>query len=189
MSAGFKAGSTPWFASLVGALSRSPQEIAAGKTPSILILDDFDVCGPDDINIKNMKHFCHDLHRLQDVDMDRLEMYIIILTQSREVGDKLCRINNWKKIGPMPGCYVERPPEKQKRDADVLPNPEWTLMPWSREGILVLVRKRFTEAELKDIQLDFIQHGANPLRVIKFIKTMIKRKRSDAKGIVGPDFV
>lgn len=122
------AGKTPWFASLMMALSRSAEEITSGKPPSILILDNFDDCGPNNVNVKNMTHFCHDLHRLQELHGKSLEMNIIILTQNRDTGDALCRINNWKKIAPMPGSYTELLTDE--REAETLPDPGWTKMPW-----------------------------------------------------------
>jgi hypothetical protein len=189
MGAGFKAGGTPWFAALIAALSRSPDEINAGKRASILILDDFDDCGPDDVNIKNMRRFCHDLNDLQQAHGKRLEMHVMILTQNRDVGNKLCRINNWKKVGPMPGSYSEPPPEE--RDAAVLPDPDWTDMPWSKDELLSVVKKAFTQAELKDVSLDFIETGANPGRVKKLIEGKIEVKRSEADGgsFLDPDFM
>ena len=57
----FDAGNTPWFSSLVAALTRTEEEMRDGKEPSILILDDFDLEGEDNVNITNMKQFCHDL--------------------------------------------------------------------------------------------------------------------------------
>ena len=44
----FGKGSMPWFSSLVAALSRTEEEMDAGKEPSLLILDDFDSEGKDD---------------------------------------------------------------------------------------------------------------------------------------------
>jgi hypothetical protein len=139
----------------------------------VLILDDFDKCGHDNVNITNMKSFCHDLYRLQDEASGTFDIFVVILTQSRDVANELCRINNWKKITPMPGSYVEIPPEE--RDAATLPDPNWTLMPWSEQELLYLVAKRFTTADLVGINLDWIQTGQIVFRVLS-----ISRSRRNA---------
>jgi len=185
------AGTTPWFSSLLMALSRSPAELEANKAPSILILDNFDDVGPDNANIKNMRHFCHDLHRLNDRDGRSKELFVFIITQSKTVANALCKINNWKKIRPMPGSYAGLPPEEST--ADELPDPNWTMMPWSAKELRRLVEKRFSDSELDSISLDFITDGANPADVMATVREMIARKEAAEKGGPGdatlPDFV
>lgn len=91
----FKAGSTAWFASPVAALSRTEQDVDSGKSPSVLILDDFDAEGSDNGNITNMQKLCHDLARLRDLPGERYDIFIVVITQSRDVANKSYRINNW----------------------------------------------------------------------------------------------
>jgi hypothetical protein len=84
--------------------------------------------------------------------------------QCREVGNALCRINKRKSSAPMPGSYAEHPPEE--REAETLPDPNWTKMPVKGE-MLLLVAKRFSKDQLEGISLDFIATGANPTSVIR----------------------
>lgn len=185
-----KAGQTPWFASLLLALSRSPAELAANKAPSILILDHFDDLGPDNVNIKNMFHFYHDLHRKMDCSGASMKFHVFIMTQSMTVANALCKINNWKKIRPMPGSYNELPPEE--RTAQYLPAPNWTMMPWSKKELQALVRKRFSDSELEGIGPDFIKDCANPTFVIEIIQSIIAKKATEVGGACDPsvpDFV
>jgi hypothetical protein len=68
---------------------------------------------------------------------------------------ELCKINNWKKIGPMPRSYAEVPLEEGS--AEVLKNPIWTLMPWSKEEMQALMHRRFSKKDLAGVDLDWIE--------------------------------
>eukprot|EP00978_Attheya_sp_CCMP212_P038535 scaffold191920_cov49-Attheya_sp.AAC.2 len=164
----FDAGATPWFAPLIAALSRTPTEMEIGKKPSILILDDFDALGRNYVNINNMKKLCHDLATLRDVVGMQHEIHVVIMTQSEVVANKLCKINNWKKISPMPRAYIPPVGDFSKIP---LPNPDWTGVPWTGEIIERMVRKRFAPNELQGVVwVDLCQDGANPGSVLKAVK-------------------
>lgn len=174
----FIAGSTSWFAPLVAALSRTKEEIASRRHPSVLILDDFDVAGKDNVNITNMKKFCHDLAALRDLEHgEQYEIYVVIITQSRDVANKLCRINNWQKIAPMPRTY--NPPVGNVSKSE-LPDPDWTELPWTSDQLQKMVEKRFTEEELSGVEWETLCiHGEIPGTVLRQVAALVRRKSSN----------
>lgn len=84
-----------------------------------------------------------------------------------------CKINNWKKIAPMPRAYI---PPVGDFSKILLPNPDWTGVPWTREIIERMVRKRFAPNELQGVVwVDLCEDGANPGSVLKAVKERIFR--------------
>lgn len=183
MSVTFKAGTTPWFAPLVAALGRTKEEIESGRHPSVLILDDFDVAGQDDVNITNMKKFCHDLATLRDrEDGEQYSFYVVIMTQSPDVANKLCRINNWQKIAPMPGTYT--PLKKEELEKSKLPNPSWTELPWKSEQLKKMVKKRFTDDELARVDWETLcEDGEIPGSVLREVQAKLREARLVLPGV------
>jgi hypothetical protein len=82
MTRAFEASDTPWFDSLLGALSISPG--GPGRKSSLLILDDFDEEGPGEINVIFMMHFCKELYEAQHQN-ESIRIHVVILTQKQEV--------------------------------------------------------------------------------------------------------
>ena len=145
ISSTFKSGKTPWFSSLIAALSLTKEEIESGKSASILILDDFDTEGDGNVNITNMKKFCHDLARLRDENEEQYEIFVVVITQSKEVANKLCKINNWQKIASTPGSY--NPPTRAVHESSPL-DPDWMGLPCTDDQLKKMVNKHFKAAEL-----------------------------------------
>jgi hypothetical protein len=159
MTRAFEASDTPWFDSLLGALSTSPLE-ELGRKSSLLILDDFDEEGPGEINITFMLQFCKALYDAQKKNKS-IRIHVVILTQKLEIANKLCQINNWKKIAPLPGSFV--PISDEIRKEEVLPDPVWTLMNWEADELRLLVQRHYEE----DIDLSWIIDGMNPTVVMR----------------------
>jgi hypothetical protein len=90
MTRAFEASDTPWFDSLLGALSTSPLE-ELGRKSSLLILDDFDEAGPGKITITFRLHLCKALYDAQKKNKS-IRIYAVILTKKMEIANKLCRI-------------------------------------------------------------------------------------------------
>jgi len=171
----FGSGTTPWLSSLLVALQRSGDEKDKDRLPSVLIMDDFDSAGEDDVNITYMRHLSKDL---DDCFWrhEKSRCYLIILTQDREVANKLCRINNWKKIAPLPGSYVDI--EIDERTAEKLPDPTWTLMPWSSEEMTAFVEKCFPKIDLSCLSFP-ITDGMNPTAVHRAVSTDLAKLSDD----------
>ena len=173
----FESGTTPWFGPLIAALSQTEQEVEAGRKPSVLILDDFEVLGPENINITNMRKLCHDLAMLREYDENKYEMFIVVITQSKEVANELCRINNWKKISLMPGSFVPPILSCTENAQTPLPDPDWTGLPWERQQLENMVVKRFKPDELNGIDWrPLCGDGQNPGEIIKEIKGRVNSK-------------
>ena len=167
----FEAGDTPWFESLLGALSTSPSE--PDRQSSILILDDFDDEGPGGINVKFMRHFCKELYEAQHQN-EQMRIRIVILTQKKDIANKLCRINNWEKIAPMPGSFQPLPEEKMNEEQ--LPDPDWTLLPWKAEELKSLVKRYFGE-DLEENCFSWIKDGMNPTQTLRKVRTVRLQNR------------
>ena len=64
---------------------------------SVLVLDEFNACGPDNCNI-----------RLADILMryiyqQQTGIILYVVTQNKDVAHQLCALNEWQKIGPLQG--------------------------------------------------------------------------------------
>ena len=178
-------GRRTWFSSLIAALSRTEEEIESGKSASILILDDFDTEGDGNVNITNMKKFCHDMARLRDVNEEQYEIYVVVLTQSKEVANMPCKINNWQKIAPIPGnCN----PPTGIFDESNRPDPDWTGLPWTDEQLKKMVNKRFKVDELADTDWETLCKPGKVLgQVLREVREKVRRKEYDVSRAQGDE--
>lgn len=177
---------TAWFWSLCAALKADPSKPARLK--SLLILDDFDTMGADNCNIEFMKAFGKTLYDKQDQD-NSYEFFVVVMTQKEEVANELCRINNWKKIVPMPGAYE---PPQAGLNLVPLPDPAWTGMPWTKAQLVDLLKGRFANpvfSQFSEERINEISDGDNPTLVIRKFRRLAEAQRREAApgGTAAPD--
>lgn len=99
-----------------------------------------------------MKFSCKTPYDKQDDD-DSFDCFVVVLTQQEDVANQLCRLNNWKKVVPMPGAY-EPPAGNSDGREQKCPDLDWNHMLWSHQQLLQLVKS----------------HGVNPTTVIRYLK-------------------
>jgi hypothetical protein len=87
-------GSTGWAKALIQALVPDPR--SPGRKHSILILDEFNSAGPDDINITFVKI----LYRA----ITNKSIYLLIMTQNKKLANDLADVNNRSKITALPSA-------------------------------------------------------------------------------------
>jgi hypothetical protein len=149
MSARLGAGEfRQWIYALVAALS--PDPTSPRCFPSILILDDFNEPGNNDMNVAFIK-------KLMKTVTDR-GFYTLILTQNPVFGTYLCSLNGGQKIQPLPGTFTG---EKT--------NPVWNDFAWSRQELTKLVDKQHGNAFDGEKDADgcysWIELGETPMDV------------------------
>lgn len=123
------------FKCVISALSRS--STAKQRSPW-LILDEFNLPGEDNINLK----FAETLFR--QVSEEKLNFNILFITQKEEMANELLSYNCWQKISPLPG--FTSPDSTTVLHAEQVPKDfSWVKMPWTRRQLSMVVFLKFPE--------------------------------------------
>lgn len=105
-----------WAQALIQALVPDPKDSQRRK--SILVLDEFNSPGPDDINLS----FARTLYKaFADSDI-----YLVFLSQNKDFADRLSNLNNRSKITALPTAVINP-------DAEIPTKFQWKRMEWSRD--------------------------------------------------------
>lgn len=122
-----------WLASLVSALTPRPGEQL--QHAPVLIFDEFNMQGEDDENIFFADSFARFVYERK--------INVLFVSQNLEVAIKLCKLNGWQKIGPLPLLTT---PQRWSTFSDDEPPSDyewnknrWT---WSQEQLTLLILKR-----------------------------------------------
>jgi hypothetical protein len=105
-----------WAQALIQALVPDPKDSQRRK--SILILDEFNSPGPDDINLS----FARTLYKA----FADSNVYLVFLSQSEQFADRLSDLNNRSKITALPTAVMNP-------DAEIPTKFQWKRMEWSRD--------------------------------------------------------
>lgn len=147
-----------WIHALLLAMDRPLNE-----QPSILILDSFNSVGTDKVNL----HFIKSLYGLMN---GKKNMFVVVVTQNKEVANALCGLNGGQRIAPIPGCY----------NGDDKTSPTWKEEPWDRERLIEAVRYEFNgEKSFGDeCTFDFIVDGMTPLQANIAASKIFREKKT-----------
>lgn len=140
---------TTWAASLVAAMMPevgSPAE----ASPPLLLLDEFNWPGYDNLNILFIDIFMR-------LVVDK-KFICIILTQNYEVASMLCGLNDNQKIGPLPTAITKPWVLKEK-----VP---WVSGEWEVSELIKLIRCRFPGKFGAEEDVAWIKKGMTPMDAI-----------------------
>jgi hypothetical protein len=118
-------GTARWFSALVQALQPDARN---DGLPSILILDEFNSAGKDEINIA--------LARMIYKSAVDKRFYVVFITQNKDVANELCNLNNRQKIGPLPLACTNF-------DASPDESVAWADMSWGRNLLTKFLREKY----------------------------------------------
>ena len=130
---------------------------------SVLILDEFNHCGPDNCNI----HLVEILMRY--IYQQRAGIILYVVSQNKKVGDELCALNEWQKIGPLEGLTDPSRKQVVRGQAPLPPQDHvpWLLnqSEWSLRRLTILVESRHTDVhydKTEDGVIVWLQSGMTP---------------------------
>lgn len=147
---------------------------------SILVLDELNEVGADNCNIMMVDALMRFIYTAKQ----RINLYVV--TQNEEVADKLCRLNEWQKIGPMDG--LTSPSRKDvASNIETLPSADekipWNAeaLEWTAEQLTKLIKSR---DELKeygfemsdDGKIEWLHDGMTPLAALKRAGDIMEEK-------------
>lgn len=122
-----------------------------GCQPSILILDDFNSLGKEDVNRAFMK-------KLYGALAAKKNMYVVLMVSDKSLATDICTFNNGQRVRPLPNSYTGEPT-----------SPIWNDMKWKREELVGAVKfaypKDFPEP-VANPKFDFVEDGMTPLQAI-----------------------
>ena len=90
----------------------------------VLIFDDFDQVTDEDINFISVVYNMADVYKV----------LVFVLTSRRDVANKLCKLNHWRRVRPLAGLYDASIPRVTLAD-DTYADPTWNDLEWS-QGLL-----------------------------------------------------
>jgi hypothetical protein len=134
-------GAKGWARALIQALVPDPK--SPQRRHSILILDEFNSAGPDDINIS----FARTLYKA----LTDKSIYLLIMTQDKSVAEKLADLSNRSKITALPGA-VTNPEAPMGKYFD------WKPMVWNL-ALLTKYLERMDEGKNPEIFSDKNDRG------------------------------
>ena len=150
-----------WIASLVAGLSPQSNMPAVRHAP-VLVLDEFNLPGENDQNINFADSFARFIYARS--------FTVIFVTQDLAMAKELCKLNQWQKIGPLPGLSQ---PERWSLKKGELPpaNYNWNGMQWTTERLttMIMQRKRFKNKfneQVKDGVLEWLEEVSTPTAAI-----------------------
>ena len=149
-----------WIASMVAGLSRQPGPTL--KHAPVLVLDEFNSPGENNQNINFADSFARFIYERS--------LSVIFVTQNPDVAMELCKLNQWKRIGPLPGATI---PDRWSLKKGELPPAEynWKSMQWTMKGLtaMILRRKRYKnkfDDQVKDHLLEWLEAVPDPTSAI-----------------------
>ena len=122
-----------------------------GCQPSILILDDFNSLGKEDVN----KAFVKKLYGALE---GKKNMYVVLMVSDKSLASKICSINNGQRVRPLPHTYTGEPT-----------SPEWNGMKWKREELIGAVKYAYPNdfpEPVPNPKFDFVVDGMTPLQAV-----------------------
>lgn len=150
-----------WIASMVAGLSPQPNMPAAQHAP-VLVLDEFNLSGENDQNISFADAFARFIYERS--------FTVFFATQDLAIAKELCKLNQWRKIGPLLGLTQ---PERWSLNKGELPpiNYNWEGMQWTTERLtmMILQRKRFKtkfDEQVKGGVLEWFEDVSTPTAAI-----------------------
>jgi hypothetical protein len=150
-----------WIASMVAGLSPQPNMQALRHAP-VLVLDEFNLPGEKNQNINFADSFARFMYERS--------FTVIFVTQDLAIARDLCKLNQWQKIGPLPGLTQ---PERWSLKRGELPPTDfiWKDMQWTTELLttMILKRKRFKsnfDKQVKDGVLEWLEQVSTPTAAI-----------------------
>lgn len=154
---------------------------------SILILDELNEVGVECCNIQMVDA----LMRFIYTSKQRINLYVV--TQNEEVAERLCRLNEWQKIGPMDGLTSPSRTDVIS-NIEALPSMEQKIpwdekaLEWTAEQLTKLIKSRDKlkdyEFEMENDTIKFVKDGMTPLAALKRANVImqeekIQRRRED----------
>lgn len=144
-----------WIHVLLLAMETPPEE-----RPSVLILDSFNSVGKEDANVK----FIQALYTAMNAEKN---IFVVVLTQEKQVAQALLDCNGGARVLPLPGCFTG---ESQ--------SPDWNETKWTVDQLVELVhykdKDKYNDEEIRQ----FVHEGMTPLDVVKVVNSR-KRKSYD----------
>ena len=157
---------------------------------SVLVLDEFNTCGPDNCNIRLVDILMRYIYQQQT------GIVLYVVTQNKDVAHQLCALNEWQKIGPLRGLTnpsrelvldgLEPAPSK---DDEV----QWIHGPskWTLELLTTLVESRYKEANFDktdDGVITWLRLGTTPKAALEKAAQMLvgptEALQSDDEGAI-----
>lgn len=155
---------------------------------AVLILDEFNTCGPDNCNINLINILMRYIYQQQT------GIVLYVVTQNKDVANKLCSLNEWQKIGPLQGLTnpsrrdvllaVERLPISNGEIEWIKNDPsEWTL-----ELLTKLVESRYENVNFDktdDGVITWLRRGMTPLAALTIANEVLdKSSEQDYEGVL-----
>ena len=140
-----------WPASLTAAMMPEPGDHRQGSYPPLLLLDEINWLGENDVNILFMDIFMR-------LVVDR-RFICVVQTQNLQVANKLCNLNAGQKIAPLPSL-LETP------WLGVTEKVPWKIVQWEATALVKLVRSRFPGRFEQEERFDWVVDGMTPTHVI-----------------------
>lgn len=133
--------SSDWVKCLLAALSPAP----GSKTVPVLVLDEFNASGNDDLNIQLMDAFMRMVYGRR--------LICLVITQDRDVAKKLALLNGYQKIAPLPAALVAYEdgapgPEFEIPKAGEITHWNWKCFDWRLDELTELAEKRCEQREI-----------------------------------------
>lgn len=137
-----------WAKCLVAAMTRAP-----GEKDPLLIFDEFNALGENEVNLNAMDMFmreCVDKH-----------FYLIIVTSSEKIANRLIELNDWGKIKPLQAVH----------DGNILaygpkPSPpNWKTIHWTVDQLKGVITKHNPRQDFGSF--DFLREGMNPFEALQ----------------------
>ena len=168
-----------WIASLIAALQPG---VNSDRAHATLILDEFNYKGPCDLNLEIAEAFFRQVYN------NSCGFTLIFVTQNKEVAEKLCAMNRWQKIGPLPGIttpdrWSVKEEEGPPQDEDIV----WKNLDWTTERLSVMILRKFPgkfDSELgKNGELSWLAGIGRPTRAIEKATDRLGKRRGKKKTV------
>lgn len=127
--------------------------------PSILILDGVNSLGEENINKNFVKALCDSMGA-------KMNIFIVVICQDRDVATELCGLNKGRRVVPMPGFY----------SGDILITPEWKKTRWNRDLLIQMIDLKY-EDKVTEEMLAFVEDGMTPCEVLLKICPKLRTRK------------
>ena len=122
----------------------------------IIVFDDFDEVSQEDLNFM----------KIVFSKADDYEVLVFVLTADSTAANKLCKLNHWRRIGPMEGSYDLA--AKHRLSDGKFDDPAWIPMTWGKRQLERLLQCHgFTDTEIHALD---VQNEENPYDLLKRAK-------------------
>lgn len=156
-----------WMYSLIAALMPDPK--APMRLPSVLLLDNFNIDSEENL------YFLRKLF----VASNECHLYTVVMTQNKELANKMCALNGGKKIAPLPSAMAEETLPGALADDSWWKDPKWTNLEWKNHLLSEMINLRFpNQFEVDDGEgFMWVHKGLTPLDAIWAAEEKLKQKR------------